>query len=83
MLAQTIGKEQVFLCSRWRTQGWSVIGSVSDRLTDGSSLGIINHLLVQDVEYGMTVSVKIPAEGFCVRHRGEDLSPLERRGRTL
>lgn len=38
---------------------------------------------MQDVEYGTTVSVKIPAEGFCVRHLGEDLNPLERRGRTL
>lgn len=53
------------------------VRSVSDQLTDGNSLGIINHLLMQDVEYGMTVSVKILAEGFCVRQLREDLSPME------
>ena len=39
-----------------------LIRSVGDQLTDGNSLGIINHLLAEDAEYGMTVSVKMLAE---------------------
>lgn len=35
------------------------IRSVCDQLTDGSSLGIINHLLVEDVECGMAMSIQI------------------------
>lgn len=54
-----------------------LIRSVSDQLTDGNSLGIINHLLVRDVECGMTGSVKMPAGGFCVRQLREDPGPPE------
>lgn len=55
-----------------------LIRSVGDQLTDGKLLGIINHLLVQDVEYGMTVPVKILPEGFCVRElRGPELPGKE------
>lgn len=40
-----------------------LIRSLRDQLTDGNSLEIINHLLVQDVEYGTTVSAKMLAKG--------------------
>lgn len=57
-----------------------LIRSASDQLPDGNLLGIINHLLVQDVGYGTTVSAKIPAEGFHVRlQRRPDPSPGKRR----
>lgn len=32
---------------------------LSDWLTDGSSLGIINHLFAQDAECGMAMSIQI------------------------
>lgn len=38
------------------------ISSVPERLTDGSSLGRINHLFVQDVECGMAMSRQILGE---------------------
>lgn len=56
LVAQTIAREQVSLGSGRRSGHVLLIRSV---LTDGSSLGIINHLFVQDVEWGMAMSIQI------------------------
>lgn len=39
-----------------------LIRSVHEWLTDGSSLGIIHHLFVQDVECGMAMPIQILGE---------------------
>lgn len=56
LVVQTIGREQVSLGSGWRSGHVLLIRSI---LTDGSSLGIINHLFVQDVECGIAMSIQI------------------------
>lgn len=60
-----------------------LIRSVRDQLADGDSLGIINHLLMWEVECGRTVSVRMLAEGEGLCELKEDLSPLEKEGLSL
>lgn len=72
LVAQTIGREHVCLGSWWRLGDVLLITPTQEQaLADGSSLGIINHLFVQDVECGMAMSIQILGEA----QRG----PLERR----